>query len=91
LSRFDPYWFLKEENPLDPIWVWPVDKARRYMKRPTMIQGSCFCGQCSFEALGELFDVLNCHCSICRKLTGATFQLTGLHSQGSVQLVMWSI
>ena len=42
-----------------------------------MIEGSCFCGQCSYEASGELFDVLHCHCSNCRKLTGATFTTYG--------------
>jgi len=47
-----------------------------------MISGSCFCGQCSFEASGELFDVLNCHCSICRKLTGATFSTYGAVLKG---------
>jgi len=46
-------------------------------ERPTMIEGSCFCGQCSYEALGKLFDALNCHCSNCRKLTGATFSTYG--------------
>ena len=42
-----------------------------------MIQGNCYCGQCSFEASGELFDVLHCHCSNCRKLTGSTFSTYG--------------
>jgi hypothetical protein len=42
-----------------------------------MIQGSCQCGQCSFEALGELYDVLYCHCKNCRKLTGSAFSIYG--------------
>lgn len=42
-----------------------------------MIKGSCFCGQCGFEASGKLFDVLHCHCSNCRKLTGAAFSTYG--------------
>ena len=46
-------------------------------KRTTMIQGSCTCGQCSFESSGEMFDVLHCHCSNCRKLTGSVFATYG--------------
>jgi len=42
-----------------------------------MILGNCLCGQCSFEAHGELFDVLHCHCSNCRKLTGSAFATYG--------------
>jgi len=42
-----------------------------------MIHGSCLCGQCSFEAQGDLYDVLYCHCSICRKLTGSSFAVYG--------------
>ena len=38
-----------------------------------MIRGDCFCGRCSYEAAGDLFDVLHCHCTICRKLTGSAF------------------
>lgn len=42
-----------------------------------MIKGSCLCQKCSYEAGGELFDVLHCHCSICRKLHGSAFATYG--------------
>ena len=35
-----------------------------------MVQGSCQCGAVRFEIEGPLRDVINCHCSICRKLSG---------------------
>jgi hypothetical protein len=37
-----------------------------------MISGSCLCGGISFE-IDEVIALTHCHCSICRKLTGAAF------------------
>lgn len=37
-------------------------------------QGSCLCGGVRYEINGELTDVLNCHCSMCRKLHAAAFR-----------------
>lgn len=48
---------------------------------PIMIRGSCLCGKCGYEAAGELFDVLHCHCTNCRKLTGSAFSTYGAVSQ----------
>ncbi len=33
-------------------------------------EGRCLCGQVKFEIHGELRDVVNCHCSKCRKFHG---------------------
>jgi hypothetical protein len=33
-------------------------------------RGGCLCGQVQFEIHGELRDVVNCHCSKCRKFHG---------------------
>ena len=33
-------------------------------------KGSCLCGQVQFEIRGELRDIVNCHCSKCRKFHG---------------------
>lgn len=35
------------------------------------MQGSCFCGAVVFEVVGELPALYQCHCSECRKTTGA--------------------
>ena len=39
-----------------------------------MLHGSCLCGGIRFEVASELVQPLNCHCSMCRKATGAAFR-----------------
>ncbi len=36
-----------------------------------MLTGGCFCGKLRYEASGQPFDQTLCHCSICRRTTGA--------------------
>jgi hypothetical protein len=38
-----------------------------------MLQGGCYCGQIRYQVTGTPFDETNCHCSICRRTTGAPF------------------
>lgn len=38
-----------------------------------MLTGGCYCGAVRFEADGAPFDETNCHCSICRRTTGAPY------------------
>ena len=37
------------------------------------MQGGCFCGAIRYEAKGNPFHETNCHCSICRRTSGAPF------------------
>ncbi len=39
--------------------------------------GSCLCGKVLYEINGEICDLLNCHCSDCRKSHGAAFRTRG--------------
>jgi hypothetical protein len=39
-----------------------------------MISGSCLCGGVRYEIDGKIGPALNCHCSMCRKATGAAFR-----------------
>jgi len=39
----------------------------------TMIEGGCFCGFVRYQVRGRPFHETNCHCSICRRTTGAPF------------------
>ena len=38
-----------------------------------MLNGGCFCGAIRYETAGTPFHQTNCHCSICRRTTGAPF------------------
>jgi hypothetical protein len=38
------------------------------------LRGSCLCGGIRYEIRGPLGPALNCHCSMCRKATGAAFR-----------------
>ncbi|WP_371926104.1 GFA family protein [Pseudomonas sp. LPB0260] len=39
-----------------------------------VLKGSCLCQRVKYEITGELLDVLNCHCSMCRKLHASAFR-----------------
>ena len=36
------------------------------------MRGECLCGAVSFELSGELPNLYQCHCSLCRKVTGSS-------------------
>jgi hypothetical protein len=38
-----------------------------------MLTGGCFCKAIRYESRGTPFHETNCHCSICRRTTGAPF------------------
>lgn len=38
-----------------------------------MLQGGCFCGHVRYSANDATFNETNCHCSICRRTSGAPF------------------
>lgn len=38
-----------------------------------MLTGGCCCGWIRYETVGTPFDETMCHCSICRRTTGAPF------------------
>jgi hypothetical protein len=38
-----------------------------------MLEGGCYCGFVRYQVLGTPFYETNCHCSICRRTTGAPF------------------
>ena len=34
--------------------------------------GKCLCGEVQFEILGDLPNLYQCHCSLCRKVSGSS-------------------
>jgi hypothetical protein len=43
------------------------------MNDPTLVRGSCLCGDVRWQARGPLSLMSHCHCSMCRKAHGAPF------------------
>ena len=39
-----------------------------------ILQGSCLCGDITYEITGPLKGTLNCHCIMCRKAHGSAFR-----------------
>ena len=37
------------------------------------LKGSCLCKTITFEVTGKVKKLVNCHCSLCRKMNGAAF------------------
>jgi GNAT superfamily N-acetyltransferase len=46
-------------------------RARR--AKPTELQGGCFCGALRYRIAASPLEVSHCHCSICRRTSGAPF------------------
>ncbi|MEO1143405.1 MAG: GFA family protein, partial [Pseudomonadota bacterium] len=41
-------------------------------------KGSCNCGEITWEATGEMREIVACHCSQCRKQTGLYYAATNV-------------
>jgi hypothetical protein len=44
------------------------------MTGPAKLRGSCLCGAVQYEVADAFAYALNCHCSNCRRATGAAFK-----------------
>lgn len=49
--------------------------------------GSCHCGEVVFEIDGKVLNVVNCHCSICRKVNGGAFSSFAVVPEGIFTVV----
>ena len=43
------------------------------MTSPVPVTGSCHCGKVHYAVHGGIVSVVNCHCGLCRSLSGAAF------------------
>jgi hypothetical protein len=53
--------------------------------RPGIVTGSCLCGHVAYEIHGELERMLNCHCSRCRRRSGAPHATTAFAPPNSLR------
>jgi len=51
-------------------------------------EGACFCGEVKVACRGEPRSVSYCHCSICRRLSGAPFSCQALFTSEQVELTL---
>ncbi|WP_462159732.1 GFA family protein [Pseudoalteromonas sp. GB56] len=42
-----------------------------------MYKGSCLCGSITYTFVGDVSDIIHCHCSLCRKATGSAYATNG--------------
>ncbi|QDK98960.1 GFA family protein [Acinetobacter tandoii] len=49
--------------------------------------GSCLCGVIRYEVHGEIGDVVQCHCQLCRKANGTAFATNAPTKKSDFQLV----
>lgn len=47
------------------------------------MKGECLCGEVTFEIHGELPNLYQCHCSLCRKVTGSSANAATFVDQGA--------
>lgn len=43
------------------------------LETPSELNGGCYCGHVRYQATGDPFHATSCHCSICRRVSGAEF------------------
>lgn len=76
-SRHLPPWLIldvrRKNIVLDTVPVHVHDTVHM----TTIHKGSCLCGRVRYEIHGAISQVLNCHCSDCRKSHGAAFRTRG--------------
>jgi hypothetical protein len=56
------------------------------MSPPHTLRGSCLCQRIRYEITSPLGRIVNCHCSTCRKATGAAFRTRASVRGGGVSL-----
>ena len=52
-----------------------------------MLTGSCLCGGVKYEIYGAIEKITNCHCSLCRKMSGSAFSSGATIAAASFRLV----
>lgn len=48
--------------------------------------GSCLCGAVSYKTTTDFTDIVHCHCSMCRKLSGSAFLAYGSVEHSAVEV-----
>lgn len=61
------------------------------------IPGGCLCGEVRYEATGEPYNITHCHCTDCRRSSGAAFvtwasfrRTSFRFTKGEPRVVLWA-
>lgn len=54
------------------------------------MKGSCLCGNVEFEVDGEIFNIYQCHCSLCKKQSGSTSNSATIVGKDKLRFLMGS-
>ncbi len=60
------------------------------MENPKSIEGGCLCGATRYRATGEPYKARYCHCSWCRKATGAPVVAWIMYEAGQLEFIAGS-
>ena len=60
------------------------------MDKPKCIEGGCLCGAIRYRATGDPYKSSYCHCSWCRKLTGAPVAAWLLYNSDQIEFIKGS-
>jgi hypothetical protein len=52
-----------------------------------MIKGQCLCRAVKIELVGEISEIIHCHCSLCRKNSGTAFATNGFINTSQFSVV----
>ena len=52
---------------------WHLELTPKGVAAARLRKGGCYCGAIRYRVTGAPFNATNCHCSICRRTTGAPF------------------
>jgi len=55
-----------------------------------MYYGKCLCGKVEIKVIGEISDIIHCHCSLCRKNSGTAFATNGFINASEFEIVSGS-
>lgn len=52
-----------------------------------MYTGQCLCGAVALEVTGEIYSIIHCHCSLCRKSSGTAYATNGFVASQDFRIV----
>lgn len=63
-----------------------VETQNAWVAQGALYEGACYCGEVRVRCRGEARAISYCHCSVCRRLSGAPFSCQALFQEDQVSL-----